>query len=168
MKKVFTLAFFLMGSLLIATRTLAQQKMGYISLEEVIASMPETKKADSSFTNFREAMIQSENEKQQELNQKYAKFIKDSVTMPSAKKEIVRKELQEKLAELQGADQRVQEALQKKQEELSAPIQKKAVNAVQEVAKENGYTYVFLKQTLLVAPPANDLLALVKKKLGVK
>ena len=39
---------------------------------------------------------------------------------------------------------------------------------VQQVAKENGYTYVFLKDALLVSPPAEDLLPLVKKKLGLK
>jgi outer membrane protein len=167
MKKVLTLVIFACG-LLVANRTQAQNKFGYISLEEVIAAMPETKKADSSFTNFREALIQSENDKQTELNDKYAKFIKDSLTMPAARKEVMRKDLQDKVAELQGADQRVQEALQKKQEELSAPIQKKALDAVQAVAKENGYTYVFVKGALLVSPPADDLLPLVKKKIGVK
>jgi outer membrane protein len=36
------------------------------------------------------------------------------------------------------------------------------------VAKENGYNYVLAKEQLLVSPPADDLLPLVKKKLGIK
>jgi len=39
---------------------------------------------------------------------------------------------------------------------------------VQAVAKENGYTYVLTKEALLVSPPAEDILPLVKKKLGLK
>jgi outer membrane protein len=167
MKKVLTLVILACG-LLVANRTQAQNKFGYISLEDVIAAMPETKKADSMFSSYREALIQGEQDKQEELNQKYAKFIKDSLTMTPAVKEVKRTELQTKVTELQGADQRVQEALQRKQEELSTPIQKKALDAVQAVAKESGYTYVFVKGALLVSPPADDLLPLVKKKLGIK
>jgi outer membrane protein len=36
------------------------------------------------------------------------------------------------------------------------------------VAKENGYTWVFKQDALLVAPQTDDLLPLVAKKLGVK
>jgi outer membrane protein len=38
------------------------------------------------------------------------------------------------------------------------------------VAKENGYTYVFnsAEGLILVAPPSDDILPLVKKKLGIK
>jgi outer membrane protein len=49
-----------------------------------------------------------------------------------------------------------------------APIQKKASDIVGTVAKENGYTYVFLKDAMLVSPPADDLLPLVKKKLNLR
>jgi len=70
--------------------------------------------------------------------------------------------------DMQGEEQRIQQELQKKQEEYSTPIQKKALDAVQAVAKENGYTYVFVKEALLVSPPSDDLAPLVKKKLGLK
>jgi outer membrane protein len=49
-----------------------------------------------------------------------------------------------------------------------APITKKATDAIQAVAKENGYAYVINKEQLLVSPPADDILPLVKKKLGLK
>ena len=66
---------------------------------------------------------------------------------------------------LQGYQQQAGQQYQQKQQDLMAPIQKKAQDIVQHVAKENGYTYVFLKDALLVSPPADDLLPLVKKKL---
>ena len=88
--------------------------------------------------------------------------------MTSSVKEVKRKALQQQLQDLQGEDQRIQQELQKKQEELSTPIQKKAIDAVQAVAKESGYTYVLPKEAVIVGPPADDILPLVKKKLGLK
>lgn len=168
MKKVLILAVLAGGLLVAGNRTQAQNKIGYISLNEVIAAMPEAKKADTMLMQFRDALYQSAQDKQQALNDAYAKFVVDSVKMASAVKEVKRKELQTKLQELQGEDQRIQEELQKKQEELAAPIHKKATDAVQVVAKENGYSYVLPKEAVIVAPPGDDLLALVKKKLGLK
>jgi outer membrane protein len=97
-----------------------------------------------------------------------ATFNRDSAKYTSAVKDVKRKQLQQQLQDLQGEDQRIQQELQKKQEELSTPIQKKAIDAVQAVAKEAGYTYVLPKEAVIVGPPADDILPLVKKKLGLK
>lgn len=48
------------------------------------------------------------------------------------------------------------------------PIYMKAMNALNAVAKEGGYTYVYNQEALLVAPPADNLLPLVAKKLNIK
>ena len=44
----------------------------------------------------------------------------------------------------------------------------KALDAIKAVAKENGYAYVLDNNAVLVGPPGDDILDLVKKKLGVK
>jgi outer membrane protein len=168
MKKVLTLVIMAMGLLVASKQTQAQTKIGYISLNEVVGSMPEAKKADTLLQQFRDALYQSAQDKQNALNDAYKKFVEDSVKMQTAVKEVKRKELQQKLQDLQGEEQRIQEELQKKQEDLGAPIQKKALDAVQAVAKENGYAYVLPKEAVLVGPPGDDLLALVKKKLNLK
>jgi outer membrane protein len=41
-------------------------------------------------------------------------------------------------------------------------------NAIEEVAKENGYTYVMPREALIVMPSTNDIGPLVIKKLGLK
>jgi outer membrane protein len=79
-----------------------------------------------------------------------------------------RKGVGDLLVKLQGWQQQAQQLGQQKNQELLAPIQKKALDAIQTVAKENGYAYVISKDQLLVSPPADDLLPLVKKKLGLK
>ena len=48
------------------------------------------------------------------------------------------------------------------------PIQKKLQGAIEDVAKENGYTYVLPREALIVMPPSSDIGPLVRKKLGLK
>jgi len=42
------------------------------------------------------------------------------------------------------------------------------LKAIDEVAKEKGYNYVFNRESLLVGPPADNLLTMVAEKLKVK
>ncbi len=48
------------------------------------------------------------------------------------------------------------------------PLQRKLQAAIQDVARENGYAYVLPKEALLVAPPGDDLAAMVRRKLGMR
>ncbi|MBC7830237.1 MAG: OmpH family outer membrane protein [Chitinophagaceae bacterium] len=168
MKKFFVIAVLATGLLIAAKPVTAQSKIGYISTEELISVMPETVKADSNLQQFRNALIQNAQEKQNTLESAIEKFNKDSATMTQARKDVQRTELQKMLQELQGEEQRIQQQLQQKQQELIGPINKKAFDAIQAVAKENGYGYVFEKNALLVAPPGEDIIQLVAKKLLIK
>jgi outer membrane protein len=60
--------------------------------------------------------------------------------------------------------------LSAKDAELSEPLITKAKKAVEDVAKEHGYTYIFNSSDGLVlyAIPSDDVMELVLKKLGVK
>lgn len=168
MKKFFTVALFLVGFLSVATLAEAQIKIGYISSQDLLSVMPETKKADSSLQQLRAALIQNAQDKETKLNADIDKFNKDSANYSEAVKTVKRQELQKTYQELAGEEQRINEQLQQKQQELIMPIQKKANDAVQATAKENGFTYVFEKDVLIVAPAGEDLLPLVAKKLGIK
>ncbi|MBY0535902.1 MAG: OmpH family outer membrane protein [Chitinophagaceae bacterium] len=167
MKRIFTVAVLALG-LLAASSASAQTKIGYISSQELISLMPETKKADSSLQQLRAALIQNAQDKEAKLNADIEKFNIDSLKYSEAVKTVKRAELQKAYQELAGEEQRIQEQLQNEQQRLLAPIQKKANDAVQAVAKENGFSYVFEREVLIVAPPAEDMLPLVAKKLGIK
>ena len=167
MKRIFTVLFIALG-LLAATSAQSQQKIGYISTQDLISVMPETKIADSNLTQLQTALIQNAQEKEAKLNADIEKFNKDSSTMSEAVKSVKRQELQKLYQELAGEEQRIQQQLTQKRDQLLAPIQRKAFENVQSVAKENGYTLVFEKEALLVAPPGDDILPLVAKKLNIK
>ena len=168
MKKFLTAAFITLTAMVTTSQVNAQTKIGYISTEELVSIMPETAKADSNLQQYRTALIQNAQEKQSSLETAIEKFNKDSSTMTISVKDVKRGELQKMLNDLQSEDQRIQQQLQQRQQELIAPINKKAFDAIQAVAKENGYSYIFEKGALLVAPPGEDVLTLVAKKLNVK
>ncbi|HEX6429160.1 MAG TPA: OmpH family outer membrane protein [Niastella sp.] len=167
MKKFFIVTLFALG-LVAASEVQAQLKIGYISSQELVSVMPETKKADSALQDLRNALVQSATERQNGFYAAIDKFNKDSSTYTAAVKAVKKSELSKMGQELSGEEERIQQQLQQRQQELLGPINKKAYEAVQAIAKENGYGYIFEKEALLVAPPGDDILPLVAKKLNIK
>ncbi|HXB34509.1 MAG TPA: OmpH family outer membrane protein [Puia sp.] len=169
MKKIVTVLAVVMGLVLVGNSTKAQAKIGTISLAELIPTMPEYKKADTAMNEFSNALQQQYQDLVNEYQQQQTLLSsKDTAKYTSAQLEIKRKDLSDLLGKLQNWQTTAQQMSQQKQQELLTPIQKKALDAIQTVAKENGYSYVISKDQLLVSPPADDILPLVKKKLGLK
>ncbi len=174
MKKILTIVAVVMGLVMAGNSTKAQggaaeKKIGVISLQELIPTMPEYKKADTALNDYQSALGQNFEDMKREYFEKDSSLnSKDSSKLTKAQLEIKRREVSELLQKLQGWQQQAQQMYQQKQQDLITPIQKKALEAVQAVAKENGYAYVLSKEALLVSPPAEDILPLVKKKLGIR
>jgi outer membrane protein len=154
--------------LMAANQVNAQSKNGYISTQELISVMPEAAKADTTVRQLQEALVQNLRDKETNLQASVDKFYKDSATLQTAVKEVKRTELQKLYQDLAGEEQRIQQQLQERQQGLMGPIYKKAMDAIQAVAKENGYTYIFERESVLVAPPGDNVLPLVAKKLNIK
>ena len=95
-------------------------------------------------------------------------FVKDSLKMSPAQRELKRNDLVALYQKVQSWNQTSQQMMGEKQQALLAPIKTKALETIKEVAKENGYTYIFDAAALIVSPPGDDILPLVKKKLGLK
>jgi outer membrane protein len=150
--------------------TVKAQKFGYIKVDNVVALMPETSKLDSQITKFQSDSLQPRfNYTLSEYQRKDSAVNgRDSLKTPASVRTKMRQEMQQDLYELQNWQSIVQQLTQQKQDQLLEPIYRRALAAVQEVAKENGYTYVYTQEALLVAPPSDDLLPLVAKKLNLK
>ena len=88
--------------------------------------------------------------------------------------DLIRKTKEQELTDLRQRietyQQNAQQKLQEKEKELLQPIIDRAKQAIADVAKENGYTYIFDTNagTLLYQQDSDDIMALVKKKLGLK
>ena len=167
MKKFITLVLISAG--ILGSTTIANaQKIGFISADEVIQLMPEAASVQTQLDQYQQSLYQNAEDQRTALNEAVQKFYKDSSTMSASLKEVKRSDLQKQSQELAGEQQRIQNDFEQKRQELSIPIQKKLQAAIEEVAKENGYTYVMPKEALIVMPPTNDIGPLVIKKLGLK
>lgn len=153
--------------LMLAGNVSAQNKIGFVSVEEVAQLMPEYKKAAQEMAQFDSALQINYAETVKELNRQDSMFKADSSKMSTALRTANREKMKKLLVDLQGYEQSYQQQMQAKQEELMAPVAQKAQALISEVAKANGYTYVVRKETLVVFPEADDIAPLVKKKLGV-
>jgi outer membrane protein len=169
MKKFVTILLVAAGLVMVSYHSEAQAKFGYISLGDLYPTMAEYKKADSSMIDYRNAIGQQFEDMQKEYREQDSLLnSKDTAKYTKAQLELKKRSMNEMLIKLQGWNNQAQQMLEQKQQELMAPIQKKALETIQAVAKENGLVYVFAKEALLVSPPAEDILPLVKKKLGLK
>jgi outer membrane protein len=143
----------------------AQNKTGYVSIDEVVQLMPDYKKATAEMSQYDSTLQIEYAETLKELNRQDSLFKMDSTKMSPAAKNAKKEMMKKLLVELQGYEQNYQQKMQQKQEELMAPIAQKANQLIADVAKASGYTYVFRKEALLVQPDTDDILPLIKKKL---
>ncbi len=148
----------------------AEDKIGHINSQELLAAMPETDSAQKQL----EALAKEHDLALEEMSVEFNKKLEDLNSNYNTLSELVRSskeaELQDLQKRIQTFQQTAEQDLQRKRYELFQPIQEKAVNAVNEVAKEMGLTYVIDSGTGVVVymgDDALDLLPKVKAKLGL-
>jgi outer membrane protein len=148
----------------------AQTKIGYINTDELIGVMPEAEVADREIKEFKSSLDLQGEDMAKEADVKAEQFVKDSAKLNASMKEIKRNEIIEMYQKVQNWPQFSQQKVSEMAQNKIDPIRKKALEAIQAVAKENGYGYVIDASTsvLLVSPAGDNLLKLVKAKLGIK
>ena len=148
----------------------AQTKIGYISTDELISLMPEAAKLNTELAEYQTSLQQQGQTLQTEADKKRDQYFKDSAALSASMKEIKRGELVALYQRLQNYDQEAQEKASQYAQTKIGPVREKAMDAIKAVAKEKGYSYVIDNSSgmLLVMPPGDDLLPLVKTKLGIK
>lgn len=142
-------------------------KFGHINSAELLSLMPERKDAAAKMDSITK---QAEKHLQEMMVEYRAEQEKLSAEGPKMS-ELVRKDAEEKLnglaTRIQNFQQQAQESLQAEEGKLIEPIITKAKKAIEQVAKENGYTYVLDTSVgaVLYWEESDNLLSLVKKKL---
>lgn len=167
MKKIvfgFTLAI----GLLFAGGVSAQTKIAYISVDQMVGLMPETATLDSLLERYQNDSINPQYAQIVSLYQYKDSVYRDSLRTPPAVRRQIEQELPTYIYQIQNWQAIVQQAMENKQNELLAPIYRKVYDAIRAVAKEKGYSHVYNKEALLVAPDTDDILLLVAAKLKVQ
>lgn len=174
MKKPFVILI-LTGLFLCSWNSFAQNtlKLGHINSQEVLKAMPEMDSAQKQLEREVATIQKTVEELQVEFNKKYEDYTK-LANDPNTSALILRtkeEELQSIQERSQSFQQQAEQSLSQKRAELFQPVQNKAIKAVNDVASENGFTYIFDTaggSVVYTSPDSQDILPLVKTKLGLK
>ena len=165
MKKILLLSL----TLLISISSFSQNKFGYIDSQELLLLMPERKTAEEEVQTFAKSL----ESQLQAMTAEYQQSVQEYQANESTYTDLVK---QDKVTEITGLEQRIQsfqqnaqQALQTKEQELLEPILKKARQAIEDVANEGEYTYIFDKSvgSILYVKESENILDKVKKKLNL-
>lgn len=165
MKKLSVL--FAVAVLVLSTGIAKAQKLAHLNYEEVLAMMPETKKATTDLENFsktKEAELKKLGDAWQADVQKYQT---EGAKMTETARQAKEQELQKTQQNLQQMGLAAQQDIQKRRETLLQPIVEKLNAAIEKAAKANGYDYI-LDASALIYRGGTDATAAVKKELGLK
>jgi outer membrane protein len=168
MKKMFVVAALALTGFGASAQNKAEIKIGYINTDELIAIMPEYQTAMKEMQDLQESLDKQGQELNDEAEQKRDQFLKDSATYTPTMKEIKREELIKLIQRVQNYSNEAQEKIKQIGQQKMTPIQQKAVETIRTVSKEKNYTYILDNNAVLVGPPGDDILPIVKAKLGIK
>ena len=151
MKKIALIA----AAMLLSLAASAQElKFAYVDFTEIVQLMPEMDSArvqiDAASLEAQEtyqAMVEEYQAKAQQYEQKQSSWT-PAIAQSKAN------ELQQIMGRIQEFEQAIQQDLQQLQNTLQAPIYQKAQQAVNDLAKANGFAAVFEKASLLYIDPA--------------
>lgn len=132
--------------------------------------MPERDSAVTKLENYAKELEETMQGMQQEFNTKLQTYQQKNATWTAAILEAKTKELQEMEQRLQMFNQNAQQEMAQLQQSLFAPVYEKASKAVETLAADGGFTYVFdLSAGGIFYKGASsiDLLEDAKKALGI-
>ena len=149
--------------------SIAQNKFGHLDSQELLLLMPERKSAETELSDFAKSL----DAQLASMAAEYQNIVQEYQSNEATYTDLVKKD---KIAEVTALEQRIQtfqqnaqQSLQAKEKDLLEPILRKIETAIEDVAKAGKYTYRFNKSggTILYAKDSENVIGLVKKKLGL-
>lgn len=145
-------------------------KIGHINSNDLLTAMPERATVQKDLEAHAQQLQKTLETMSKEYDSKVAEFQGKQDVMTDIIKDAKIKEITDLEKRIQEFQQTAQADIQKKEQELLQPIIDKAKNAINEVAKENAYTYILDSSigVVLYSVESDNVLDLVKKKLGIQ
>ena len=149
----------------------APLKIGYTSVQYILSQMPESKQIESSLKTYNDQLAAQMKSKVTDYQTKLDAYQKSANTMTDVVKADKEKELTGLQQSIQEFQRSAEQSLQQKQQSLLRPALDKLQKTIDDVANENGYTYVLNSDgdtpTLLHGPKDGDISEIVLKKMGI-
>jgi outer membrane protein len=145
-------------------------KLAHVNSNDLMLMMPGIDSVQKTVQDLAKKLEDEGKAMMTEYEKKVTDFQNNQATMSQSLQQTKMKEIQDLEARIRAFEEQAQEELQSKQEELLKPIVDAAKKAIGEVAKEQGYSYVFDSAggVLLYSDESDNIIELVKKKIGIK
>lgn len=145
-------------------------KFGYIDSNEILTLMPETDSLQGELKAYADYLDQQMSTMAMEYQSKVNVYQENFNTMSDLIRQTKEKEITDLQARIQAFQASADQDLGAKQAELFNPLIEKVKDAIGDVGKENGYTYIFDVGTgaLVYYEMGDNILPLVKAKLGIQ
>jgi outer membrane protein len=142
-------------------------KLGYTNVQYLLAASPQTKIIKSQLESASKQYERVIQEKMADLEAKFANYQKNEATMMESIKQDKQNELRNLESSIRTLQDNASTELKAKENELVKPELDKIYQAIEDVAKANGYTIVLnADQVVLYAAKGTEMTNLVLKKLG--
>lgn len=149
------------------------QKIGYADWDYIFSQLPEYKQIETEMKTHGDQLQNQLQAKYKDYETKLKAYQAGAATMVDA----VRKDKETELTQLQENIQKFQQdaqaSIQNKQDQLMGPVFKKVGKAIEDVAKEQGYSFIINPQLigggdiLLYSDEKFDISDQVLKKMGI-
>ncbi len=147
-------------------------KFGHINSDELFSLMPER---DTILAQMQALQTELQNTleiMQVEYNNKLNDYTNEAENLSDLVRQTKEEELMDLSQRITNFQQSADQQLQTKQMELMQPVIQKAEKAIKDVARENGFTYIFdLSRGPIIyfdETKSEDILEKVKAKLGIE
>ncbi len=170
MKKILIAVFaclFLCGGSAMAQKS---PKFGHINSNDLMQIMPGRDSAQTVLQAEVQELETTLKSMQGEMEKRYNDYMENQSGWTDLIRNTKQREIQDMGARIQEFQENAQKQLQQRESELLKPIIDRAKKAIEDVAREGGYTYILDSGTaaILYSQDSDDIMPLVKKKLGLK
>jgi outer membrane protein len=154
----------MIASLIVIGSAAAQQKIGFVNSSKIFQEIPEAKDAQKRLEAIAKPVQDEIEKREKELQNKIDDYKKKEKLMNEDAKKVAQQEildLEQKYREYRSDKLGPDGDLQKEQDKILNPVKEKILKAIEKVAKEEKYSFVFDQteniKVLLYGDAANDL-----------
>lgn len=141
------------------------QKFGYVDAQKLMMEMPEVVQAQKELERFSKEKEMELQDMSTRFEQSVAQYQQDAPNLTPEIAQSREKELLEKQQIIQQFQQNAEMKIQQKEQELIATPREKLLKAIDKVAADNNYNYIF-DASMLLYKQGDDVSELIKAELA--
>lgn len=167
--KYLSTTFLLLLTFAFASAQNTHVKLAHYDEDEVIKLMKETEAAERTLKSLSDQYEAEMVKMEGEYTRKASEYQKEQSSWDETIRRVRMEEIHTIKLKMQNYYDMASKTLSDKRNELYVPVHKKIDQAVTEVAKEQGFLYVWdVKNLKYCSPQAVDITNMIKRKLGIK